>query len=100
MDLNTAKKLIERSLGKYGRMDQVNLHALSADVQELLDVFRRNDFYIHADKEPTTIFMGLKVLGDESVTFMWHYGAEYYMKMRKKIKMYNESGFDYIGGKL
>ena len=105
MDSNSARKLVEERLGKYGRMDQVNLHTLSADVQDVLQtLIYQHNFYVHADDDPTTYFVGLHVVtdssGKDSVRYLWQYGAGHYSKLKRKVKMYQENGFDYIGGKL
>ena len=105
MDSNSARKLVEERLGKYSRMDQVNLHALSADVRDVLQtLIYQHNFYVHADDDPTTCFVGLQVVtdssGKDSVRYLWQYGAGHYSKLKRKVKMYQESGFDYVGGKL
>jgi len=105
MDSNSAKKLVEYRLGKYSRMDQVSLHALSADVQELLQtLIYQHNFYVHADDDPTTYFAGLQVVtdssGKDSVRYLWQYGVGHYSKLKRKVKMYQGNGFDYVGGKL
>lgn len=105
MDSNSAKKLVEQRLDKYRRMDQVNLHTLSADVQELLQALMyKHNFYVHKDDDPTTYFVGLQVITDSSgkdhVRCLWQYGAGHDSKLQKKVKIYQENGFDYVGGKL
>ena len=97
------KAFVEDTLAKYINNPYLNAYELVDDVNYILRVLYSNGVYVTHDIDQRVVFRGLGVDDNGDVVFCWDHGQDprrrwdYKSVVYRKIMMYNQAGFDYIG---